>query len=372
MRKMTPGSLNWPNWLRDKMIVQHAVRGEDLMRALLESAPLDLRVNAAEGERDPAVEALKSVGFPAAPTPYSPWGIRVARDADLVGANIRALPMFRDGKIEIQDEGSQLTALLSGARPGEQILELCAGGGGKTLALAAMTGRKGQIYACDIDAARLKTGQERIKRARLHTVQPRHIRAWDPKSGGADPDLESFAGKIDLVFLDVPCTGSGAWRRAPDAKWRLTPETFARLRETQAAILRRGARLAKPGGRMVYVTCSLFAEENADQVSAFLDSQHRTLLSPPALRGRVREGGDAPANTPHPADVASDLGHPLPQGEREFQLSDMATLWREGLGGEPPDGTLIDIPGASGAGLQLSPVTTHTDGFFIAVLQRAK
>ena len=322
------GAINWPEWLRAKLSEAYGSRADELMAALLEMAPLDLRVNIAESGRAPVIEALSAVGFPAAPTPFSPWGVRIARDEDLVGSNIRALPMFRAGTIEIQDEGSQITALLSGAKAGDQILELCAGGGGKTLALAAMMGRKGQIYACDVDWTRLKAGQERARRASLHIVQPREINQWDPKAGGDDPDLQSLAGKMDLVFLDVPCTGSGAWRRAPDAKWRLTKEAFARYIEAQSGILRRGARLVKPGGRMIYVTCSVFAEENAEQISRFLDKQS------------------------------------------DWQLADLGAAWRHALGSEAPQGTTASIPGAQGAALQLSPTTTGTDGFFIALLER--
>ncbi|HXZ69162.1 MAG TPA: MFS transporter, partial [Alphaproteobacteria bacterium] len=137
-RERAKGTINWPGWLRDSLIGAYGERAGDLMAALLETAPLDLRVNIAASERAPVIEALSAVGFPAEATPFSPWGVRIARDEDLVGSNIRALPMFRAGTIEIQDEGSQLTALLSGAKSGEQVLELCAGGGGKTLALAAM------------------------------------------------------------------------------------------------------------------------------------------------------------------------------------------------------------------------------------------
>src|SRR5262249_2572664 len=145
------GGANWPEWLRAKLEGTYGDKADALMAALLEPAPLDLRVNIEQADRGETIEALKAVGFPASATPFSPWGIRIAREEDLVGANIRALPMFLHGKIEIQDEGSQLTALLSGAKPGEQVMELCAGGGGKTLALGAMMARKGQIYACDVD-----------------------------------------------------------------------------------------------------------------------------------------------------------------------------------------------------------------------------
>jgi 16S rRNA (cytosine967-C5)-methyltransferase len=324
------GGVNWPDWLRERMIAAHGERAEPLMAALQASAPLDLRINVAMTERDKVIEALEAVGFPAKPTPFSPWGVRVARAADLTQANIRSLPLFRSGAIEIQDEGSQLAALLSGAKPGDQIIELCAGGGGKTAALGAMTGRSGQIHACDVDEARLRAGGERVRRAQLHNVQPHHIHAWDPLDGGGDPDLEGFAGKVDLVFLDVPCTGSGAWRRQPDAKWRLTPERLDELCAAQASLLRRGARLTKPGGRMLYVTCSVLAEENAAQIAAFLS-----------------------ANS-------------------DWMLADLADAWQAAIGAEPPAETSIAIEGARGHALQLSPVTTHTDGFFIALLERAQ
>ena len=355
------GAINWPDWLRDKLNASYGARAEELMAALLETAPLDLRVNIAESERAPVIEALRAVGFPAEPTPFSPWGVRITRDVDLVGSNIRALPMFRGGTIEIQDEGSQLTAFLSGAKAGEQVLELCAGGGGKTLALAAMMGRAGQIYACDVDWTRLKAGQDRARRAHLHIVQPREINAWD-LAGGKDPDLEALAGKMDLVFLDVPCTGSGAWRRAPDAKWRLTREAFARYIEAQAAILRRGARLVKPGGRMIYVTCSVFAEENAEQISRFLSLPVYGGSAPDLIGG---EGGTAAV--PPAADGGTS---PVNGGGNEWRLCDLGAVWHSALESEPPQGTRVSIPDAEGSALQLSPVTTGTDGFFIALLER--
>lgn len=330
-RPKVTGALNWPVWLADKLREAYGDTADALMGALGETAPLDIRVNTLMANRDHVIPALASVGFPAEPTPFSPWGIRIARDEDLVGANIRTLPMFRSGLIDVQDEGSQLVALLSGAAPGMQVMELCAGGGGKTLALAAMMGPTGQIYACDVDPRRLKAGQERVSRASIHNVQPKLIQHWDAKSG-SDPDLEEHLDKMDLVFLDVPCTGSGAWRRQPDAKWQLTPERLAEFVALQASILERGSRLVKPGGRLVYVTCSLFADENGAQIAAFLARQNAS--------------------------------------GRTWKSVEIARLWREAMSVPAPAGIGIGTPLTLPNTLQLSPITTHTDGFFFAALER--
>jgi 16S rRNA (cytosine967-C5)-methyltransferase len=330
-RPKQTGALNWPEWLADKLRAIYGDQADALMGALGETAPLDIRVNTLMANRDHVIPALTSVGFPAEPTPFSPWGIRIARDEDLVGANIRTLPMFRSGLIDVQDEGSQLVALLSGAAPGMQVMELCAGGGGKTLALAAMMGPTGQIYACDVDPRRLAAGQERVKRAGVHNMQPKLIHHWDSKAG-ADPDLEEHVGKMDLVFLDVPCTGSGAWRRQPDAKWQLTPERLAEFVALQASILERGARLVKAGGRIAYVTCSVFAEENGAQIAAFLALQQAIGLT--------------------------------------WKPVEIARLWREKMAMPAPAGIGIGAPLAQPNTLQLTPVTTHTDGFFFALLER--
>lgn len=349
------GALNWPSWLAEKLRATYGDQAEALMAALIETAPLDIRVNTLKANRDHVIPALQSVGFPAEPTPYSPWGIRVMRDDDMIGANIRTLPMFRSGLIDVQDEGSQLVALLSGAAPGMQVLELCAGGGGKTLALAAMMGPTGQIYACDVDPRRLKAGQERVARAGVHNVQPTLVHHWltgaerptgDAKEG-ADPDLEVHAGKMDLVFLDVPCTGSGAWRRQPDAKWQLSPERLAEFVALQAAILERGARLVKPGGRIAYVTCSLLAEENDEQIAAFL-SRHPEfgLIDPSPLAGEVSLEATV-GRAPSKAQAAPPLGR--------FAAT------------PPAGGGRVDIAKHA---IQLSPITTHTDGFFFALLER--
>jgi 16S rRNA (cytosine967-C5)-methyltransferase len=377
-RPKADGALNWPDWLAEKMRAAHGEAAEPLMAALMETAPLDIRVNSLKAKREDVIAALTSVGFPAEPTPYSPLGIRIARDEDLVGANIRTLPMFRSGVIDVQDEGSQLVSLLAGAAPGQQVLELCAGGGGKTLALASSMGQSGQIYACDVDVRRLKAGQERVARAGVHNVQPKLIHHWSAQEEGRDPDLEEYAGKMDLVFLDVPCTGSGAWRRQPDAKWQLAPARLAEFVALQASILERGRRLVKPGGRLAYVTCSVFAEENAEQVSAFL-ARHKND-SPLPLREGVRamsesssgafaartgrgRNGESLSETPHHS--------PPPQGGRGsgWGLLDLGPVWRDRIGGEQPLGTRVASAVAAHA-LQLSPIATGTDGFFFALLER--
>jgi len=271
--------------------------------------------------------ALEAVGFNAKACELSPAGIRITRTLeDMESQNVRALPLFRDGRIEIQDEGSQLVAMLAGVHPGTQVVELCAGGGGKTLVLGAALNGHGQLYACDTDAQRLSAGQSRVKRAGLHIVQPRHIQAWDPSDGGVDPDLADMAGKADLVYLDVPCSGSGAWRRQPDGKWNLTPERLEELAARQAAILRRGARLVRPGGRLVYVTCSVFTRENQDQVRKFL------------------------------------------AGNSGFAVKPVIELWENHV--SQPFPSALESAIVENAFLQLSPVASGTDGFFFAAFTR--
>ena len=284
-------------------------------------------MNTSKTKRDEVLNALEAVGFPAKPAPFSPVGIRINRTAaEMEAANVRGLPLFRDGRIEIQDEGSQLVALLAGVSPGAQVIELCAGGGGKTLVLGAALGGKGQLYACDTNEQRLQAGQSRVKRAGLHVVQPKLLSEWDAGEGGVDPELEDLAGKMDLVYLDVPCSGSGAWRRQPDGKWNLIPERLDELAATQAAILRRGARLVKPGGRLIYVTCSVFECENMGQMRAFMNA--------------------AP----------------------EFAAEAAPALWESHISAPFPsalEGGLVD-----GKFLQLSPTLSGTDGFFFAAFTK--
>ncbi len=220
----------------------------------------------------------------------------------------------------MQDQGSQIAAAASGLVKGQQVLDLCAGGGGKTLALASAMGSTGQIYAYDADAKRLSEVVTRGQRAGVRNLQVR-----SPNQAGALKDLE---GRMDLVFVDAPCTGSGVWRRHPDAKWRLTPAQLERRRAEQRAVLEQARTMVRPGGRIVYVTCSLLVEENEDQVSAFL-SDAPDFAASPVLQ----------------AIEASGLA--LPEGLRTLRA------------GVTPDGFL-----------RLSPRSSATDGFFAALMQR--
>ncbi len=285
--------------------------------ALAARAPLDLRVNMLKTTFEKAVAALAHLK--ASPTRWSPMGLRI-----LLGAEGRQPPVtsetaFLKGWFEVQDEGSQLAALLSGAAPGMQVLDFCAGSGGKTLALAALMDNRGQIFSHDDDLRRLAPIHERLKRAGARNVQVRAPR------GEADV-LADLVGKIDLVLIDAPCTGTGVWRRHPDAKWRMRPGALEIRRKEQAALLDQAVRYMKPGGRIAYVTCSVLDAENGAQVRAFL------------------------ARTPGFAAVpAAETA--LALGERGVILKAAAL--------------------ASAEGILLTPRRTETDGFYVALLARS-
>ena len=300
---------NFPAWLTPHL---EAVFGRALgreMAALNEGAALDLRVNLLKAEnREAARAALMREGIEPARTKLSPLGLRLYERAPL-----GALESFRQGLIEVQDEGSQLAALLADARPGMRVVDFCAGAGGKTLALAAQMRNRGHLVACDVSAARLERATQRLRRAGVSIVQR------VPIEGARDKWVKRHARSFDRVFVDAPCTGTGTWRRNPDAKWRLRPEDLAELTQLQAEILDSASRLAKPGGRVVYATCSLLREENEAQIEAFLAS------------------------------------HP------DFALLPLAQVWAETIGGEPPE---------TGDMLRLTPARHGTDGFFVAVLER--
>jgi 16S rRNA (cytosine967-C5)-methyltransferase len=248
------------------------------LAALLQPAPLDLRVNLLKATRDEARAALAAEGLEATPTPLSPWGLRIeGRKQVTTGA------AFRAGLVEIQDEGSQLVAALVGARPGMRVADWCAGAGGKTLALAMTMQNRGQLLACDVSATRLDGAVRRLRRAGVHNVE-RHL--IEPGDKWAKRRARSF----DRVLVDAPCTGTGTWRRNTDARLRLTEADLAELLPKQAAILDQAASLVRIGGRLVYATCSLLSEENEDQVTAFLArhpgfAQMDTLSLTPAHHG---------------------------------------------------------------------------------------
>jgi 16S rRNA (cytosine967-C5)-methyltransferase len=229
-------------------------------RALAARPPVDLRVNTLKSDRPRVIKALARFGVE--PTVLSPIGVRIpAGTRDSRTPNVQVEEGFLKGWFEVQDQGSQLAAALAGAQPGEQVLDLCAGAGGKTLAIAAAMANKGQIFAHDSDRHRLAPIYDRLKRAGVRNVQVRH-------PGPAT--LDDLVGRMDRVVIDAPCTGSGTWRRRPDAKWKLTPEQLAARVSEQATILADGARYVKPGGVLAYITCSLLDEENAAQIAHFL------------------------------------------------------------------------------------------------------
>jgi len=303
-----------PEWLAPHFLAAFGERAIEEGRALAERAPVDLRVNRLKDTRDKALAALAHLN--AAPTPFSPIGLRIEPSPDGRGPALTAEPAFAKGWIEIQDEGSQLASLLCAAKPGEQVLDLCAGGGGKTLALAAEMENRGQIYATDTDGRRLMPIYKRLERANVRNVQVRAPR-------GAADILGDLRDRCDLVLIDAPCTGTGTWRRNPDAKWRIRPGALAERIKAQDDLLTRAADFVKPGGRIVYVTCSVLRDENEDRVSAFLQT------------------------------------HP------QFALqSAETTIARAGL-------ELLRSFATNDVGLRLSPATSHTDGFYVAMLTRA-
>ncbi len=308
---------DYPEWLDAKLARAFGDERADEGAALASRAPLDLRINTLKAERDDVAPKLEHLH--AEPARWSPVGLRIRLSADAKSPAIHAEPLFLKGQIEIQDEGSQLAALLAGANPGEQVIDLCAGAGGKTLALAGVMENHGQIYASDSDKRRLAAIHERIARADAHNIQVR------TPAGPADV-LGDLAGRADLVLVDAPCTGIGTWRRNPDAKWRIRPGALAERIKQQEAVLERASALVKPGGRIAYVTCSVLAEENGDQVRAFV-------------------GRHPDFSVEKPADVVNVLG------ERAYLFNRAALI--------------------SDDGLLMTPRRTDTDGFFVSLLRRS-
>ncbi len=309
---------DYPEWLDPHFATVFGDERADEGAALAARAPVDLRVNTLKGNRDQALADLSDLA--PEPTRWSPLGLRIKLDAGAKSPPIHAEHAFIKGWIEIQDEGSQLAALLAGAKPGEQVVDLCAGAGGKTLALAAAMENQGQIYATDTDKRRLAPIHERLDRSGARNVQIR-----PPKSVGNQ--LADLEGRMDLVLIDAPCTGTGSWRRNPDAKWRMRPGALEQRMKDQTEILDRAVSLLKPNGRIAYVTCSVLDEENSGQIRAFLGRQTGFKPIPPA-------------------DV---MGAAL--GERAFMFR-QAVL-------------------ASDEGLLMTPRRTDTDGFFVSILARS-
>ena len=244
-----------PAWLV-QALADSGVAG-DSAQALLGRAPLDLRVNALKADR--ATLDLPEPGE----LMLAPQALRFPH-----GTAVEQWPAYQNGQIEVQDHGSQLTCLALAAQPGETVIDLCAGAGGKTLALAAQLANRGRLVACDVDRARLSRLAPRAARAGVSVVEERLL---DP--GRELERLEDLAGQADAVLIDAPCSGTGTWRRNPEARWRLTPAELTRLTAIQARLLDLAAQLVRPGGGLVYVTCSLLDAEGADQIAAFLTRQ---------------------------------------------------------------------------------------------------
>ncbi len=307
-----PVSFEYPDWMDASLSALWGDRFEHEISALNQMAPVDLRVNTLKTTPEKARQDLLDQFIETEPTPLSPIGLRLTGKARLGGTQA-----FRDGLVEVQDEGSQILALLTGAQPGMLVVDYCAGAGGKALALAAamaVEGKiSGQIYACDISQTRINRMEPRLKRAGATAIRRKVL------IGKEDPWLKRAKGSADRVLVDAPCTGTGAWRRDPHAKWRFTPDQLDDMLQTQRSILADAARLVKPGGRLIYATCSLLQEENEQQLFAFLND-HSNFAPIPIDR-----------------------------------------VWSETVGGPPPPTSPC---------LRLSPASTGTDGFFCAVLER--
>jgi 16S rRNA (cytosine967-C5)-methyltransferase len=261
---------NLPDWLAGAVHEQLGEQFWPLVEALERPAPLDLRVNVLKMKRDEAQRALLAAGIAGEPTPFSPWGLRVQGKPAL-----NRLELFTSGAIEVQDEGSQLLALLTDARRGEMVADFCAGAGGKTLALGAAMRNTGRLYAFDVSGHRLAALKPRLARSGLSNVHPVQI------AHERDERIKRLAGKIRRVLVDAPCSGLGTLRRNPDLKWRQSPKAVAELQAKQSAILAGAARLLAPGGRLVYATCSLLAAENEAVAAGFERAQGREFEPQP-------------------------------------------------------------------------------------------
>lgn len=306
---------NLPQWMADAIQPQVGDQFEALAASMLEPAPLDLRVNALSAKRDAVQKELTKAGIKAEATPYSPWGLRIADKPALT-----RLEAFQEGRIEVQDEGSQLLALLLDAKRGEMVVDFCAGAGGKTLAIGAQMRNTGRLYAFDVSAHRLEALKPRLARSGLSNVHPAAL------AHERDERVKRLSGKIDRVLVDAPCSGLGTLRRNPDLKWRQDQTAITELNAKQTAILDSAARLVKSGGRLVYATCSVLQEENEHVAEAFQQA--------------------------HPDFVPMDAGEVLAQ----LKVDNAASLC---AGGE------------TGAQyLRMWPHAHHTDGFFAAVWQR--
>jgi 16S rRNA (cytosine967-C5)-methyltransferase len=303
---------NYPEWLTpyfSSTFDDPVLQG----KALACRAPIDLRVNTLKTTHEKVMQKLTR--FSPQHTGLSPVGIRIAgRLKSGKNPNVEAETAHGRGWFEVQDEGSQIAALMSGCKPGQQVGDICTGAGGKALAIAAMMENKGQIHASDINRYRLRPILERLKRAGVHNTQVH----------SAESSLDELSGKLDVVVADVPCSGSGAWRRRPDAKWRFTKSILEKRLAEQRAVLKSAAGLIRPGGRLVYITCSLLEVENDRQIAEFQ------------------------------------------RDNPQFYLWSYRDVWMDVIGTPPPE-----TAGKSQKGLLLTPANHSTDGFFVAIMERS-
>jgi 16S rRNA (cytosine967-C5)-methyltransferase len=300
---------NYPEWLAPCLTRRFGTDLEGEMSAMGARADVDLRVNVLKTDAARVAASLAKDDIATTPGALAPTALRLADRRSLANH-----PLYQSGAIEIQDEGSQLVALLCAARSGQQVVDFCSGAGGKSLALAAGMVNKGQIFAFDNNPRRMRPLRERLQRAGVRNIQLHAL-----ADAAARKVLADLRGKADRVLLDVPCSGSGAWRRNPESKWRLSPEQLEHFGRTQTEILNLAAPLVAPGGRLIYATCSILMEENEDRIEAFLAEQSG------------------------------------------FEVLSISEVWAETLGGDAP----CDDPY-----LRLTPARHGTDGFFLAVLQR--
>ncbi|RMF11307.1 MAG: RsmB/NOP family class I SAM-dependent RNA methyltransferase [Alphaproteobacteria bacterium] len=322
LRQVMPDSLprsarlEVPEWLEPFLEARFQDAFESELSALGERAPVTIRANRLKTTRDALRDHLEAENVLASHCRYAPEGL-IVKDSK----GLSQTKAFRDGLFEVQDEAAQLAALIVDAAPGQQVLDLCAGAGGKTLAVAAAMANSGQLYAADVNRGRLEELKRRAKRAGAHDVQPLLL---DEAGDRRKAKLGDLTGRFDRVILDVPCSGSGTWRRNPDLRWRYGPHDLERFLELQRRLLDEAAELVKPGGRIVYITCSLLPPENEDQIRAFLDRHCDFAVMPYEL-------------------LLPDRVQGLPAGDC-------------GL-----DGALC-----------LTPATHGTDGFFVAVMARER
>jgi len=296
----------YPEWLEPELKRAFGERTVVEMQAMMGRAPVDIRVNTLKATREQVLPKLRAEGFDASVTPYAPTGLRIPSGEGL--NKLRTSKLFLEGLIEIQDESSQIASWLCGVKPGQRTLDLAAGAGGKSLALAALMQNRGELVACDTDEKRLAQLSPRARRAGASIIRPRLLGPEKPH------------GTFDVVLVDAPCSGSGTWRRNPEMKWRLTPEKLKAFASLQSHLLERATEYVRPGGRLIFATCSLLPIETTDRVSAFL--------------GRMKN----------------------------FEVEDAADAWVRSTASTPPPGL--------GQSFVATPATTGTDGFFACVFKR--